>query len=327
MTVFAASAAAQLTINPSLPVATEGVPYTGQFAATGGVPPYHFVLDQAVSGFQLSDGGQLTGTPPIVGGIPFLIAVTDSSMPQLNGFGSFLVDVEPPPPGPFLMTTTSLPGAKVGAAYNGQIAVSGGVPPYSFSIPIAEQVAAGIFIQVGNGTLYGTPTTPGSFPLDVTVQDHSASPQTVQGQFTVTVIPGLTLLTNYVLATGAPGQALFGSSHCINRNPAVFFCARFRSTTIRGAVERQQRSYRGYSDSRRELQLPGSGNRCKCLDRHRELDHPDKWTPPEPGSHQRSCRPSGCALSSRDVYRQRRRYSLHFGLGERIGDASSWDDL
>ena len=204
---FAASAAAQLTINPSLPIATQGVPYTGQFTAAGGVPPYHFVLDQAVSGFQLSDSGQLTGTPPVVGGIPFSVAVTDSSTPHLNGFGSFLVDVEPPPPGPFVMTTTSLPAAKVGAAYNGQIAISGGVPPYSFSIPIAEQVAAGIFLQVSNGTLYGTPTAPGSFPLDVTVQDHSASPQTVQRQFTVTVIPGLTLLTNYVLATGVPGQA------------------------------------------------------------------------------------------------------------------------
>jgi len=62
---FAASAAAQLTINSSLPVATQGVPYTGQFTATGGTPPYHFALDQAVTGFQLSDSGQLTGTPPV----------------------------------------------------------------------------------------------------------------------------------------------------------------------------------------------------------------------------------------------------------------------
>ncbi len=105
------------------------------------------------------------------------------------------------------MTTTSLPGGKVGAPYSGQIAVSGGVPPYLYSIPIAEQVASGIFLEVSSGALYGTPTTAGTFPLDVTVYDHSDTPQIVQGNFTVTVIPGLSVLTNYTLASGIPGQA------------------------------------------------------------------------------------------------------------------------
>ena len=223
MATLAGGASAQLTINASLPIATQGVPYTGQFTAAGGVPPYHFVLDQAVTGFQLSDSGQLTGTPPIVGGIPFLVAVTDSSTPHLNGFGNFLVDVEPPSPGPFVMTTTSLPGGKVGAPYDGTIDVSGGVPPYSFSIPIAEQVAAGIYLEVSSGALYGTPTTAGTYPLDVTVADHSNTPQIVQRQFNVTVIPGLSLPTNYVLATGTPGQAYSAQVTVLTGTPPFSF--------------------------------------------------------------------------------------------------------
>ena len=205
MATLAVGASGQLTITGSLPQGTQGVPYSGQFTANGGLPPYHFLLDEAVSGFQLSDSGQLTGTSSVVGGISFEIAVTDSSTPPLNGFGSFIVGMQAPPPGPLVITTTSLPGGKVGAPYDAIVAASGGTPPYSYSIPSAELTAAGLGM---NGTeLYGTPGAAGTYNLDLTVWDESNPQQVAHRQFAVTVIPGLSLLTNYVLSTGTPGQA------------------------------------------------------------------------------------------------------------------------
>ena len=105
---------------------------------------------------------------------------------------------------------------------NRRLAVLGGVPPYFFSLPISEQVASGIALSSA-GTLSGTPGTPGTFAFDVTVVDHSDPQQTVQHQFTVKIIPGLSVPTNLVLSAGTPGQGYSDQVRVFSGTPPFSF--------------------------------------------------------------------------------------------------------
>jgi uncharacterized protein YhjY with autotransporter beta-barrel domain len=68
-----------------------------------------------------------------------------------------------PPSGP-------LPGATAGIQYSQAITVTGGTAPYSFS---ATGLPVGIAIDPQTGTLYGAPTTPGSYTIVVTARDQN----------------------------------------------------------------------------------------------------------------------------------------------------------
>ena len=57
-----------------------GQPYTAQFEATGGTPPYHWAVTAGTlpPGLALSDDGSVTGTLLALGDYPFTVTVTDT---------------------------------------------------------------------------------------------------------------------------------------------------------------------------------------------------------------------------------------------------------
>ena len=61
----------------------------------------------------------------------------------------------------------SAPNGTVGAAYSGSFAATGGTPPYTFT---ATGQPATLTMSPA-GTLFGTPTLPGTFSVAVTVKD------------------------------------------------------------------------------------------------------------------------------------------------------------
>jgi len=65
----------------SLPAASEGVAYSFQLQATGGVPPYTWAISSGAlpAGLSLSSGGLIAGTPTSGGAFNFTVTVTDSS--------------------------------------------------------------------------------------------------------------------------------------------------------------------------------------------------------------------------------------------------------
>lgn len=79
----------------------------------------------------------------------------------------------------------SLPGGTVSAAYSQQLAASGGVAPYTWSVTSGSP-PAGLTLSTG-GTLSGTPTAAGSSTFTVQVTDSSSASATKQ--FNVTVNP------------------------------------------------------------------------------------------------------------------------------------------
>src|SRR6202041_1623648 len=90
-----------LSLNGSLPNATQGVPYTQTLVATGGLKPYTYSLTAGAlpAGLSLSSAGTISGTPTAVGASSFTVTVTDTeSTPQTASLPLMLLVVYPTTP-------------------------------------------------------------------------------------------------------------------------------------------------------------------------------------------------------------------------------------
>jgi hypothetical protein len=156
-------------INPqTLPQWTVGVPnYTAQLnAPTGGSGTgytYSMESGSLPNGLTLSSDGAITGNPSASGTFNFTVRVTDS----LGGFGTQTqqIIINPVP----TITSNSLPGAVLNDAYSAPIGSTGGTPNLVWSY--TGTLPAGLSLDPGTGTIAGTPTQTGTFPIDVTVTD------------------------------------------------------------------------------------------------------------------------------------------------------------
>ena len=124
---------------------------------------------------------------------------------------STTLNTPPPTPPPSLaITSTALPSGKTGDSYEGngfQLAASGGVAPYQwkwvavpgFSTPDGLEIAA-------NGLISGTPRTPGTFDVVITVLDAESPSAQVSQTYTITIEGPLALAIN----SGAPPNGAVG---------------------------------------------------------------------------------------------------------------------
>jgi len=190
----------------SLPAATTGTAYAQTISVSNGTPPYTFSVKSGAlpAGLTLNaSSGALSGTPGTAGTSNFTIAATDQAGVAATQAYTLTVN-----PGSLTITTASpLPGGTVGAAYSQQLAVSGGTPPLTWSIPTGT-LPAGLLMTVSSGLISGTPTSAGSFTFTIQVADSKGA----QGSksFTLTIAaaaPTLTITSGSPLATGTVGTA------------------------------------------------------------------------------------------------------------------------
>ncbi len=159
-----------ITINPALSVTCQavntgdvGVPFnSGPMTVTGGTPPYVFSIGSGTlpAGLTLNTStGAVTGTPTAAGS--FTIKVTDSL--GATGTGC-TITINPA----LSVTCSATNTGEVGVAFNsGPITVTGGTPPYTFSIG-SGTLPAGLTLNTTNGAVTGTPTAAGTFTIKVT---------------------------------------------------------------------------------------------------------------------------------------------------------------
>lgn len=202
------SATLKITIEPAPEILTMSLPsgsingaYDGVVTATGGVAPFTWSVASGAlpAGLSLAASNTNTvaiaGTPTTVGmSAPFTIKVTDSTGASAVS-PSYTIDVG----NLAIVTTSPLPGASQGAAYNFQFQASGGATPYSWSVASGSSLPAGLTLTSA-GVLAGTPTTQKTYTFGVTVTDSEAPPASLTQTFSLTVggPTGLALLSgNY----------------------------------------------------------------------------------------------------------------------------------
>jgi len=101
---------------------------------------------------------------------------------------------------PLAVGATSLPAAEVGVAYNGDLNISGGVPPYVVSLD-AGTLPAGLN-PVG-GAISGTPTVRRKARLTLRVTDDGGA--SLERRFTLSVL-GAVSINNQSLPSGRVGR-------------------------------------------------------------------------------------------------------------------------
>jgi hypothetical protein len=207
-----ATAALSVTIDapPALTIATagafdgtEGAYYSSTFQATGGVGPYSWSVSSGSlpSGLGLDEGtGQVTGTPASTGDSTFEVTVSDAAGDTATQ--AYSVDIAQVP----LTVSPSLAPATVGTYYTGNVAPSGGLAPYGWSL-VSGTLPDGLSFDPSTGAITGTPAQSGTFRLKAAVADSSSPSQQVTARLTLTVsaAPAL-IVTGGTAVQGAVGD-------------------------------------------------------------------------------------------------------------------------
>jgi len=102
---------------------------------------------------------------------------------------------------PLAMSPSDPPEGEVGVAYNGTIAPTGGVPPYTVAVT-GGSLPPGL--SLGSTTIVGTPTASGKQTFTVKVTDQLGS--SVSKQFTLKIYPQLKVVTS-ALPKGRVGKS------------------------------------------------------------------------------------------------------------------------
>jgi hypothetical protein len=203
-----ASTPAPLVVTTTSPLtATAGSAYLAKLDATGGVKPYSWSLAGGTSlpaGLVLhASTGQITGKPlGPAGTSDFIAEVTDaeSSPASATALESITVIVNP-----LTVTTVALPAATSGVPYSATLASTGGVAPYSWSIPVGS-LPAGLKLRAATGVISGTPTAGGNFTFIAEVTDSEATAQSASASESITAgVAGLVVTTGSTLPTANSG--------------------------------------------------------------------------------------------------------------------------
>ncbi len=206
--------------NPSTTTGTVGTPFSQTFTQAGGTGTTTFALNSGTlpTGLTLATNGTLSGTASQSGSFPITVKATDSL--GCTGIGptyTLVISCQT-----ITVTNPATTTGTVDAAFSQTFTQSGAIGTATFTT--ASTLPAGLTLAT-NGTLSGTPTQNGTFPIVVTVTDSNGCTGTgstynlVINCQTITVTnPGVTTGTvdapfsQTFTQTGAHGTATFSTA-------------------------------------------------------------------------------------------------------------------
>ena len=209
---------------PSLPSGTVGVAYSEPVQATGGTGALTWTINAGTLPPPLtinSSTGVISGTPSTAGTFNFTVRATDTTSLFDTQPLSITIARSPIPPN---ITTTTLPGGTVNAAYSQPVRATGGTGALTWTIS-AGALPPPLTINSSTGVISGTPSTAGTFEFMVRATDTLAlfdtqalsiavvlpAPPTI----TTTTLPNGTVRTAYtqsLQATGGTGTRIWSLS-------------------------------------------------------------------------------------------------------------------
>jgi hypothetical protein len=163
-------------------------------------------------GLNLTQNGELFGFPGTNGTFCFMVQVTDNNS---NSTNATLCITIAPAAAPLQITTTVLPNATQNQFYSTSLSVTGGIPPYVWSLSPSNNLPTGLGIST-NGQISGIPTFSGTNCFDVQVFDNNSTlaftnlclvvaPASSQPQITTTFLPNATQNQFYSTSLSATG--------------------------------------------------------------------------------------------------------------------------
>ncbi len=180
-----------------LPVASAGVAYETNLAATGGIPPYRWVaLSELPVGVRLDPDGRVSGTPGRPGAFVFRVEVTDDSQRGIADRSIVYLLVEDP--ANFEIVAPDIDTLLFGNAFEEVFEVVGGVRPYRWSVAPGSRLPDNTFFANGEGAdsdrgiLFGAPRELGAFGFGVLVEDGQGRRRELGVAVTVDRVGGTT---------------------------------------------------------------------------------------------------------------------------------------
>ena len=189
-----------IALSPSsLAGGSAGAAYAQTLTATGGTAPYTFAATSGSlpTGLALSTGGVLSGTPTATGTFNFTITATDAN--GCTGSQSYTLTIGCPA---ITVAPASIPSGMAGVAYPSMVFTqTGGMG----TITWRENGMLPTGMSFSSGTLAGTPTQTGSFPIAVTATDSNGC--TGSQSYTLTIACPVVTLAPATLPGGSAGAA------------------------------------------------------------------------------------------------------------------------
>jgi hypothetical protein len=171
-----------------LPTAILNQPYSTTFQATGGFAPYTWSMQGSIPGLNLSTAGTLSGT--VSQSFNFSITITVTDLKGATASKSIELDTIAPLA---FSSSSAFPDQNIALPLSTYISVSGGKPPYAFSVAPGSAMPPGLTFSDGNGAaiIQGTPTAPGKYSFIVQVSDSFSPPFQISQAFTMNVLNNL----------------------------------------------------------------------------------------------------------------------------------------
>jgi hypothetical protein len=177
----------------SLPDGTLGTAYSESIQTSGGTLPFTWSVTSGSlpAGLTLAGNstgvGVISGTPTASGSSTFTVTAKDSSTPPVSVNQQLTLVINVPP---LTVTTTTLPNGRTNTAYSAPLQVSGGMPPYTWTVASGSTLPSWLTLS-GSGTswkLSGTPTAVASSTFTLTVTDSSSPKLSKNQTLTLAVI-------------------------------------------------------------------------------------------------------------------------------------------
>ena len=171
-----------MVTNPSLPAGIINQQYQAQLTASGGLPPYTWLITNGSlpPGLSLNQNtGAIAGTPTTLGPFSFTVQATDSQ----NNTGSAQLTITIGT-GTLVITTLQLPAGTQTLPYQATLGAAGGMPPYTWSIT-SGNLPSGLNLDGNTGVISGTPQMGGPSNFTVQVTDSAQNTATAPLQIAI----------------------------------------------------------------------------------------------------------------------------------------------
>ena len=198
----------------SLPDGVVGVGYSGTVGANGGVSPITFAVTRGSvpPGLTFFNSGLLTGVPTTAGRYPFTVTVTDAT--GATDARDFTVTIAP---APIAIGGSGSITMVLNTPQNVSMGCGGGVGPYTYSA--TGSLPPGIGFT--NCAFTGTPTSPGTFPVHITVTDSTGA--SLGKDVTITVVPPNLTFSGGPLPNGQVGVSYNASVSATGGVPPISY--------------------------------------------------------------------------------------------------------